>query len=665
MKALLIAEKHSQMEDIRSVYNRHRREVGTDIDFIALHGHVLALKTPRELNKKFEKWNLADYPVTFDYEYSISKNNAPIVAEVRTGLQRSYDYVIHAGDPDPEGQLLVDELLLFLNNTKPVKRFWTNNMTEAGILDALKNMKSNSEYYGFYLSALTRSHLDYQFGMNLTVAATVKFAPYKTVYKIGRCKAAILSIVTEREKQIKEFVPKTSYKKAFRYQGDEFVNKTEYEKGDFIFPESATVKDVSFSEKTVKAPKLFRLSSLQSECYKQFGWSGQKTSGLLQQLYEAHLVSYPRTDCEYLPTDINLIPILGRDYPKTDKDYFNDKKIASEGHTAIIPTGERAMLAGDDKKLYDLIDRRFRAVFAPPKQTKTVKVMAAADKDAEHRQDAEHREDEQHRQEDYYWSYTWNLQDGYETVLHPGYQAPEVYNNRYSKGMELRPIEGFAKECTTRPPAKFNVSSLTEFLDFTAEVDGQKISFKIGTPATRASIIEECIQTGYLECKKGVYSPTDMAFAVMDAVGHLPVFDYKLTAQWEKNFKALQNGDEFIPEEYYLGILHDMVNTIKADPRKRQGFKQQASLTGLVCPKCGQPLVGKITSAKKHIFTHETYPNECGFTFWRDFMGATFTEKEAEQLLKGEPVSKRLISGKGKPWIQKLTWGENGFQFIR
>lgn len=648
MKALLIAEKHSQMEEIRAVYNRHRREVGTSIDFAALHGHVLALKTPRELNKKYEKWNLADYPVTFDYEYSIPKNSAPVVEEVKAGLRGDYDFIIHAGDPDQEGQLLVDELLLFLNNTKPVKRFWTNNMTEAGILDALKNMKPNSEYYGFYLSALTRSHLDFQFGMNLTVAATVKFAPFKTVYKIGRCKAAILSIVTEREKQIREFVPKTTYKKAFRYQGDDFVGKTEYETADFVFPKSATVTDIGFSDKTVKAPKLFKLSSLQSECYRQFGWSGQKTLELLQQLYEARLVSYPRTDCEYLSTDTDLVSVLGRDYPKTDKDYFNDKKIASEGHTAIIPTGERAVLAGDSRKLYDLIDRRFRAVFEPPKQTRTVKVTATADK------------------EDYYWSYTWNLQDGYETVLHPEYQAPAVYNDRYGKGMELRPVEGFAKECTTRPPAKFNVSSLTDFLDFTAEVDGKKISFKIGTPATRASIIEDCIQTGYLECKKGVYSPTDMAFAVMDAVGHLPVFDYRLTAQWEKNFKALQNGGEFIPEEYYLGILHDMVNEIKADPRSRQGAaKRQASPTSLACPKCGQPLVGKTIQTGKHIFTHEAYPNDCAFIFWRDFLGATFTEKEAEKLFRGEPVSKRLVSSKKKPWIQKLTWNENGFHFIK
>lgn len=649
MKALLIAEKHSLARDIRAVYNQHRREIGDEIDFIALHGHVLELKPPRELNKKYEKWNLADYPVTFDYVYGIPKGNAPIVAEVKAALQKNYDYIIHAGDPDQEGQLLVDELLLFFDNTKPVKRFWTNNLTEPGILDALKHMKPNSEYYGYYLSALTRSHLDYQFGMNLTVAATVKFAPFKTVYKLGRCKAAILSIVTEREKQIREFVPKTTYKKAFRYQGDEFIAKTEYETAELALPTSAVVKDVGCTEKTVKAPKLFKLSSLQSECFKQFGWSGQKTLEQLQQLYEAHLVSYPRTDCEYLPTDIDLIPILGRDYPKTDKDYFNDKKIASEGHTAIIPTGERAELAGDGKNLYNLIDRRFRAVFAPPKQTKTVKVTASADN------------------EDYFWSYTWNLQDGFETVLRPDYQAPEIYNDRYSKGMNLHPIEGFAKECTTRPPAKFNVSSLTEFLDFTAEVDGKKISFKIGTPATRAPLIEDCIKTGYLECKKGVYTPTEMAFAVMDAVGHLPVFDYKLTAQWEKNFKALQNGEEFVPEEYYLGILHDMVNKIKADPRTRQGApKAQASPTSLVCPECGKPLVGKTTSTKKHIFTHETYPNECGFTFWRDFMGALFTEKETAQLLKGEAVSKRLVSSKGKPWVQKLIWNKaGGFQFIK
>lgn len=648
MKALLIAEKYAQMQDIRAIYNQHRREIGIDIHFIPLHGHVLALKHPRELNPKYLKWNLNDYPVTFEYEY-VEKDRS-VVAEVRTALRGDYDFVIHAGDPDQEGQLLVDELLLYLNNTKPVKRFWTNDMTEEGIVNELKNLKPNSEYFGFFQSALIRMHLDFQIGMNTTVAGTVKYAPYKVVYKMGRCKAAIVAISVERENQIRNFVPKTSYKKAFRHNTYEFVNKTEYETKDFKLPESATVSKITFSEKNVKAPKLFKLTTLQGECYQQFGWNGQKTSQLLQTLYENRLVSYPRTDCEYLSTNIDLVKILGRDYPKTDKDYFNDKKIASEGHTAIIPTGVRANLTGDLKKLYDVIDRRFRAIFAEPKKTKTVKVIAVADG------------------EDYSWSYTWNLQDGYETVLNPNYQAPAVYNNYFREGMELRPIEGFAKESTTRPPARFNEKSFKEFLDFEEEIDGKKIEFKIGTPATRDKIIADCVETGYLEYKKGVYTPTEMAFAVMDAMGSLPIFDYKLSGKWEKNFRAIQNGEEFIPEEYYLNIMYDMINTIKSDTRPRQSLKPQAASTSLVCPKCGKPLVGKTVKTKKgnaKVFTHAEYPNDCGFTFWRDFMSATFTEKEAEKLMKGEPVSKRIVSKEGKPWIQKLTWNESGFQFVK
>jgi len=653
MKALLIAEKPSLMKDIKDVYTRHRNEIPFSIDFIALHGHVLALKTPVELNERYKKWNINDYPVTFDYVYGIPRGNGDLVRSVKEALRKDYDFVINAGDPEPEGQLLVDELLIYLKNIHPVKRFWTSDTTEAGILYALQNLRPNEEYRGFYESALLRSHLDYQFGMNLTVAATVKFAPFKVTYKIGRCKAAILAIITEREKQILNFVQKTTYKKAFKYREDEFVNKVEYEDKNFELPKTAMVKDVTFADKTIKAPKLFKLSSLQSECYKQFGWAEKKTLELLQQLYEAHLVSYPRTDCEYLSTNINLIPILGRDYPKTDKDYFNDKKIASEGHTAIIPTGEKpGELSPEHRKLYDLIFRRFKAIFAEPKKTRTVKVIAVANN------------------EDYNWSYTWNLQDGFETVLKINYEPPIPYDNRYAKGMELSPITGFPKECTTKPPARFNVSSLTEFLDFTEEVDGKKVSFKIGTPATRASIIDDCIHTGYMERKKGVYHPTEMAFNVMEAVGHLPVFDYKLTAAWEQNFKALQQGEESVPEEYYLSELHKMINTIKADTRDRKSFstKPTAKETELVCPKCGKPLVGKVVNTakgKKNVYTHAEYPNDCGFTFWRDFMGATFTEKESATLMSGGTVSKRLISQKGAPWIQKLSWNESGFQFIK
>lgn len=648
MKALLIAEKPSLMRDIRSAYEKHKGAVGFAIDFLALHGHVLVLKEPRELNEKYKKWNLEDYPVTFDYVHAVRKDSIPIVRAVRDALKGNYDFIIHAGDPDQEGQLLVDELLLYLGNNKPVKRFWTNDTTEQGILDELLDLKPNEQYQGFYRSALMRAHLDYQFGMNLTVVGTVKYAPFKVVYKLGRVKAAILSIVTEREKQIRNFRPKTTYKKAFLYHGDEFVSNEEHEAKEFQIPDSAVIKAVSYTEKAIKAPKLFKLSSLQDECYKQFGWNGKRTLMELQQLYEAHMVSYPRTDCEYLSTNTDLVRILGRDYPKTDKDYFNDKAIATEGHTAIIPTGVHASLAGDSKKLYELIDRRFRAIFAPVKRTKTVKVTASAEG------------------EEYKWSHTWNLQDGYETVLCLEYQPPILYDERYIKDMELKPIQGFAKECTTKPPARFNDGSIIKTLDFKDEIDGKGIEFSIGTSATRADIVEDCIHTGYFERRKGVLHPTEMAFSVMEAMGSLPVFNYKLTAEWERNFRVLQQGEDGVPEEHYLNILHGMINHIKADTRGRSQFSGGGiKETKLVCPKCGKPLVAKTTSTKKKIFTHAIYPNDCGFTFWREFMGCTFTEKEAAALMDGKSISKQLVSKKGASWTQELKWDGSGFQFLK
>lgn len=654
MKALLIAEKPSLMNDIRSAYNRHKREIPIDIDFVALHGHILALKEPRELDKKYEKWNLDNFPVTFPYEYKYSRTDAGLITQIKNATKGSdYDVIIHAGDPDQEGQLLVDELLILLGNKKPVLRFWTTSTTEPSIVAALKNLKPNEEYKGFYEAALLRQHSDFQIGMNITVAATVKYAPFKTVYRVGRVKAALLSLITELEKKIQDFVPNTSYKKAFLYptnaidKPDEFVNKTEYETKPSDLPTSAIVSSVKYSNKTVKAPKLFKLSSLQSECYKQFGWDSNKTLNLLCGLYEAHLVSYPRTDCEYLPTNIDLVPILGKDYPKTDRDYFNDNAIASEGHTAIIPTGERASLSGDAKKLYDLIYRRFCAIFAPQKKTTTVKVIAVANK------------------EEYVWSYTWNTEDGFETVLNPQYKAPEVYNDRYKETMVLSPVKGIVKECVTKPPARYNMGSIIERLDMKTEIDGKTIEFSLGTPATRAKIVSECVDNGYFEIKKGVYYPTELAFAIMDAIGNLPIFDYTLSAQWEKNFKAIQRGEKGITEDYYIKLTHDMVNTIKADPRSRQSFAKSATATSLLCPHCNQPLVAKKTKTKKNIFTHEVYPNDCDFAFWRDFCGATFTEKDVQKFFNGEVVEKRLISNNKKPWKQKLLWNGKGFDFVK
>ena len=156
----------------------------------------------------------------------------------------------------------------------------------------------------------------------------------------------------------------------------------------------------------------------------------------------------------------------------------------------------------------------------------------------------------------------------------------------------------------------------------------------------------------------------------MEAMGDLPLFNYKLTSEWEYNFKALQRGEPGIPEEQYLSQLHDWINKIKSDTRGKSEIRANSSASsGLICPKCGGAMVSKVVNTakgKKNVFSHAVYPNDCSFTVWRDILGATITETEGKTLLAGGTISKKLTSTKGTKWTQKLKLSDTGsLEFVQ
>lgn len=657
MNALLIAEKPSLKREIEGVYRKHAQEIGIQIDFMAQAGHLVGLKLPKEVDaERYGKWSMGAFPEEYPYEYKVLEGKSALVSGIASALKSGgYDAVIHAGDAGDEGELLVRLVLDYVGNRLPVLRFWTNDLTEGAILEALKNLKSDSEYDGVYGAALVRQHADYQFGMNITGVATMKMGD---LCKLGRVKAPIISIISERELAIRNFVEKKTYKPAFNYRGLEFVASAAFEsEADAAAvargADSALVVSYSKEKKSKGAPKLFKLSTLQTAAFSELGFSASKTLSVLQSLYEAKAVTYPRTDCEYISSAVDVGKIARsvlREVPVptelltrgpaevlADKSFANDKAIASEDHTAVVPTGAGlpAGASGEQAALYELVCRRFLAMFASPKTFVTVKAAAVPSG----------------QELEYEYSEAYDVDPGYELVLAPGYEVRRPSGVELSEGEVLKPIEFCVKEVTSKPPARFNDGSIIKALDHPEvlkDSDGRKVDYKIGTPATRAGIIDECVSNGYFEKKKGTFYATEKALAVYGAFKDVPLFKVTESGAWEETFSAIRSGAISAEEAEadFLMRMRESVEMIK-DAQVATKLSRPGSEPLGACPKCGSNVV----RGKYGPFC----VGKCGITLGKAF-GKALSDAELSSLLAGKKTLVRGLTSKaGKKYDAYLT----------
>lgn len=656
MKALLIAEKPSLMREIQAAYREHKKEVGLDIDFMAQAGHLVGLKMPDEINKeKYGKWSLDNLPIDVPYVYKVLPGKADLVSKIKTAVKSGeYDFVIHAGDPDGEGELLVRLVLAHVGNKLPVKRFWSNDLTHDAIAEALQDLKNDSEYDNIYNAALVRQHIDYQFGMNVTVAATLKMGE---IYRLGRVKAPIIKMIVDREREIRNFQQTSTWKRSFLYDNCEFVNEDAFktkEEALAAMPKTdkAVVDSVKDELKSVKAPKLFKLSTLQTEAHKVLGMGAAQTLSTLQALYEAKLVSYPRTDCEYIASGVDvggiknaIIGAVGVDRDlikrsassvKGDSTYVNDKAIATEGHTAIIPTGlNPSHLEGRQKDLYNLIARRFLAMFGEFKQVRNISVTTYPDGNKDYGK--------------YVWKDALDVNPGWELIINPGFQARRGSGKTYEKGETLRPIEFKEKEVVSKPPARYNDGSLIAALD-KPEVfkdDDGKVDYKIGTPATRATIIEECIKTGYFDKdKKGVFTPTIKAERIVDSIGDIDLFQVTNSGRLESMLEQVRHGNAKA-QDIEARLMKECISATD-DIKGRDTIKMRGSDKALgQCPCCQ----GDVVSGKFGAYCKE----KCGMIVSKA-MGKSLTDVQVQALLNGKKILvKGLKSKDGKTYDAYLT----------
>ncbi len=544
-------------------------------------GHILRQAEPGEYDEKYLKWRAEDLPIVPDHwKLLVEPSSARQFAIVSRLIQKA-DEIVHAGDPDREGQLLIDEVLDYVGNTKPVRRILLNALDEKSIREANADLRDNRDFLPLKESALARSRADWLIGMNLSRAYTLaaRRAGHDLTLPIGRVKTPTLALVVRREREIRDFHPVSYYtiKAEFRHENGSFsalwkpseeqpgldsegrlIDRREAEAKLTLFEAGGegVIDAYSKTKKSEPPPLPFSLSSLQVLAGRRFGYEPQQVLDTAQQLYEKKITSYPRSDCEYLPKnqlpasrDIlrNLQAIddaqlstwaKGADQGLRSR-AWNDSKITA--HHAIIPTTVRVRLeslTAMQRNIYALIARAYIAQFYPAHlydQTKVGVLYAGESFTASGR----------------------TVRDMGWKALYSGRQAdPEEKDDESASLPPMKKKDKAAftgarlDEKQTKPPQRFTPSTLLAAMKdihkFVKDPEAKK-KLKdvsgIGTEATRASIIEDLIKRRFLkpEGKKKYLSPQPSAELLVDALPDEMTYPDK-TAVWEDELHSMAAG---------------------------------------------------------------------------------------------------------------------------
>ena len=604
-----------------------------------LFGHVLRLAEPEEYDERYKIWKAADLPIVpKDWKMVIDKSAHQQFNIVKRLISEA-DEIIHAGDPDREGQLLVDEVLDYVGNKKPVKRILLNALDYQSIKNANADLRDNADFYNLKQSALARSRADWLIGMNLSRAYTLaaRRAGYRRlVLPIGRVKTPTLALVVRREREIENFKPVDYFliRADFKHKNGDFtaqwqpkINKSNKDK----FDESNRLIDKNYAEEMLKKfqenlhdakislyettekkdwqPLPFSLSALQVMAGKQLGYSPQKVLDTAQALYEKKLTTYPRSDCSYLPpnqlkdaTKIlgNLAKINNQKFstwatnadPSKKSRAWNKSKITA--HHAIIPTTNQAPLESlneMERNIYLLIARQYMAQFYPEfiYDETVVNVNYKDEKFV-----VKGKVTKQLGWKEMYanWQNVKPNEDELEMTL------PKMAKD---DPVEYKKAEILSKK--TKPPSRFTPATLSqgmkEIHKYVKSEEAKKQLkdvYGIGTEATRATIIDDLIKRKFLTTtgKAKVLKPTESAYLLVDALPDEMTYP-DATAIWEDKLHSMSEGDGTL-QEFLKGQVEFTKNLcakaydckIEPAPPSEDKPYEPPVMSDVKCPKCGK-----------------------------------------------------------------------------
>ncbi len=562
---LCIAEKPSVAKEIAKLLQANTRRDGyfESPNYVVTwtFGHLCTLFTPEDYDPLWKKWQLDSLPMLPDRYQTKVMQDKGVRKQFETikKLCQKADLIINCGDAGQEGELIQRWVLKQANCQKPLKRLWISSLTTEAMKDGFRNLQEGSNFDNLYYAGMSRAIGDWLLGMNATRLYTLKYADYGTVLSIGRVQTPTLAMLVNRYLEIERFVSKpfweieTIFKNVhFRCTEGRFLDKSKAEAvlgkiklSDF------EIKDFEKKKGKEYAPKLFDLTSLQVFCNKSFGMTADQTLKTAQTLYERKLISYPRVDTNYLPSDqYNKIPgilksltnyqqftskILAEPIKKT-KRVFNDKKVTD--HHAIIPTGQQAALDGNLLKVYESIVKNFIANFYPDCIVSNTTVFGMV------------------QEISFKASGKEILELGWREVIPPSKSEKKKEDGEnsnqiipvFEKG-EKGPHKPQIIEKKTQAPKPYTEATLLRAM----ETAGKKVEDEelrelmkangIGRPSTRANIIETLFKRQYIKRVRKNLIPTEVGIKLISIIDNPLLKSAELTGHWERKLKEISNGN--------------------------------------------------------------------------------------------------------------------------
>ena len=660
-----IAEKPSVAREIATVLGANTKcdgyYEGNGYAVTYTFGHLCTLFEPNDYKPHWKSWDLNNLPMLPNKFKTKVVDNTGIKKQFGI-VKKLFDkatLVINCGDAGQEGELIQRWVIDQANYKGEVQRLWISSLTTEAIKEGFQKLQPSKKYDNLYYAGFSRAIGDWLLGMNATRLYTVKHGGYKQMLSVGRVQTPTLAMLVNRYKEIENFKPKpywelqTLYRDTlFNCEKGRFLNKEEGE----AFAKQVKESDFEITSIVKKkgkeyAPKLFDLTGLQVYCNTKFGFSADETLKIVQKLYEQKVVTYPRVDTTFLPNDVYpkvagilekltkyqklTKPVLAAKIKKSSK-VFNDKKVTD--HHAIIPTGMQMNLQYNQQQVYDIITKRFIAVFYNDCLVSNTTVLGKTD--------------------------TVTFKTTGKEILDKGWRVvfenPEG-NNKKEKGIlptftkgEKGPHEPSFLEKETKPPNQFTEATLLRAMETAGkQVDDDEMrelmkENGIGRPSTRANIIETLFRRKYIERKKKQVLPTQTGIQLIAIIKNKMLTSAELTGLWEKQLKEIEKGN------YHAGafiknmkqMIDHLVYEVRMESKhanisytttaaakktiKEKAVKKTKTIEGKPCPNCKEGTLLKGKTA----YGCSAYKSGCKMVIPFVFQGKKISEKQYLRLLE-------------------------------
>ena len=645
MKSLVIAEKPSVARDIARVLGANQKNGGIleGKNYVVTWalGHLVTLADPEEYDRKYEKWEMATLPMLpKEMKLVVIRQTGRQFSVVKTQLfRKDIGEIIIATDAGREGELVARWILEKAGCHKPIKRLWISSVTDKAIKEGFANLKDGHDYDNLYRAAVARAEADWLVGMNGTRALTCK---YNAQLSCGRVQTPTLAMIAKREEEIRKFVPKEYYGISLETQDVKWTWRDEKTKSFRTFSreraeqikgrlENAALEITSVEKKAKKtmAPGLYDLTTLQREANLKYGFSAKETLNIMQRLYENHKVlTYPRTDSRYIGKDIvptikerlkacgigpyrKLVGALMNKPVQVNGSFVDDKRVSD--HHAIIPTEQFVQLdhmTNEERKIYDMVVRRFLAVLYPASQYEqvTMEAKAAGETFAASGKVIKSMG----------WKevYEGGADDDLEDEADDEKKLKDQRLPEMKTGTRLKILKTSLNTGKTKPPARFTEATLLAAMEnpvkFMETRDKEAVKTLgetggLGTVATRADIIEKLFHSFMMEKKGNEIHITSKAKQLLELVPE-DLKKPELTADWEMKLSQIAKGR--IRQGDFLHQIRDYTCEIVDEIKNGEGTFRHDNLTNKVCPQCGKKLLAVNGKNSKMLVCQD---RECGY----------------------------------------------------